>query len=445
MDDWFDSLREIIPATKQSSTHIVTDDAQNPWLALFQQHPEGGGAYGGRDNAMTVLVGFFRAKGFPLEAALEFGVFWNKTYCFPPLEEVFVRERIARGWIEWLGGTIADNTPDSTVAEVDTFEVLTFEDMKKRVAEKGELAWLVDNVLLDSGLAFVSAPAGGGKSWLAADLVRCCSNGDYWLGHLPTQVCNVLYIDEEMGVTGMFHRLDGLRANPETLSYTDQQGIKLDNPIHMKKILQIIDERSIRLVIIDTFVRVHQMDENDNSRMSQLYGSFKQIKSKGCAILCLHHNRKSGSESGIAHEQMRGAGDIAAQADTVFSISKQGQIYTMRTTKNRHGQESEHINISWTVDTFDGKTTINPVEAKAIDIDMRQQVLNVVPVREDEDDMETDGLLTGNDIHKRTGGNRTSCLRAVKDLANEGLLGTVSGARRAVYYFKRVKTTSSDD
>ena len=254
-------------------------------------------------------------------------------------------------------------------------------------------------------------------------------------------MCNVLYIDEEMGVTGMWTRLSGLSAAPNTLFYMDQQGVRVDNPAHMDQLLSVIKENDIRIVIIDTFVRVHGQDENDNSRMSSLYRSFKQIKQTGCAILALHHNRKMGTESGVAHEQMRGAGDIAAQADTVFSISKKDNVYTMRATKNRHCEESRYLNISWTIATENDKTAMLPADIKGIEVDLQTRILDAVPVYDSVSQKDvTDEILSAlpntNDIHRRVGGNRNAVIRMCKELTHYGALSTLEGKRRAIHYYK---------
>ena len=144
-DDWFDNLEKLVPVRK-TRPEESGDDTNNPWTSLFQQHPESGGHFGGRDNALTTLVGFFRAKGFPIEAALDFAADWNNRYCYPPLDPESVAEKIARGWVIWANNTIADNEPPT---EIKTeLEILRWPDMQKKVAESGDLEWIVPDVLL---------------------------------------------------------------------------------------------------------------------------------------------------------------------------------------------------------------------------------------------------------------------------------------------------------
>jgi hypothetical protein len=162
--------------------------------------------------------------------------------------------------------------------------------------------------------------------------------------------------------------------------------------------------------------------------MSHLYRSFKAIKQKGAAILNLHHNRKSGSESGIAHEQMRGAGDIAAQADTVFSISKKDGVYTLVTTKNRHGREEDYVNLSWTIESIEGTTRLCSVLVDVRDqgVSLMDAILDVVS--------ENPGI-SGNLIAKQVKGNRNRILGTIQEMVTGHILTVMREGSRTVKYY----------
>jgi hypothetical protein len=124
---------------------------------------------------------------------------------------------------------------------------------------------------------------------------------------------------------------------------------------------------------------------------------------------------------------MRGAGDIAAQADTVFSISKKDGVYSMVTTKNRHGREEDYINVSWTIDSGDGATRLNSVllEVRDTGPSLMDAILEAVA--------ESPGL-SGNLIAKQVKGNRNRILGTIQEMVTGHVLTCMREGRTVKYY-----------
>jgi hypothetical protein len=138
---------------------------------LLQRHPEGGGPYGGRDNALTACVGYYRSTRLVIDFAIAGILDWNRTYCDPPIEEHEVREKAARAWADWKDSDLPPLTPamlraelDKPIEEEDPIEWMTWADIKAKVAELGPLRWIVPDMIMNRGLTFISATSGGGKS-----------------------------------------------------------------------------------------------------------------------------------------------------------------------------------------------------------------------------------------------------------------------------------------
>lgn len=409
---------------------------------LQQRHPEGGGPYGGRDNALTAMIGYMRSTRIHFDFAVPTVLEWNRTYCDPPIEEHLVREKMGRGWSDWLESDKPALTPEMLRAELekkpeedDPIQWMTWEDIKAKVAELGPLQWIVPDMVMHRGLTFISATSGGGKSWATLDLLRASMAGGLWLGSLDCRKCKVMYIDEEMG-TQVFHsRAEQMGMAPQDVIYSDHQRIKLDNPRYLQSVLRKIEKEQIDVVVIDTLVRVHGLDENSNTQMSQLYGLFCQIKDTGAAVVVLHHNRKSGSESGIGHEQMRGAGDIVSQADTVFSISYKmdSDMYTMVATKNRHWRNKEkQPPVSWSIGPQDGRLQLIRCEPEGFAARVGQSITNSILAA-----VEANPGIGKNTIHAKVGGRKETVLNAVDELVEEGLLHAEASLRGGYRYTKR--------
>lgn len=329
------------------------------WSKLFERHPEGGGPFGGRDNALTKLLGFLRAKSIPFDVAVELAQFWNGKYLDPPMDPAEVHRKISRGWVQWLEGGLPDATPDNLGTDHQRLlEFIDLDRLGQLAAEAGGVEWIVEDLILAGGIHFITAPPGGGKTWAAIDLVRACMIGTKWLDHKPAKQVPVLYINEEMGAGPFFQRLDQMRVPGSRLSILQRAGINLDNPSDLSQIADHIRSSGVRIVVLDTFVRVHSRDENNNSEMAQLFGRFKAITDAGAAIVCLHHHRKSGSGSPVEHESMRGAGEIAAQADLIAAIDKIDGVFRFRVTKHRHLEESAVPAFGFAVDNQDDGSAV---------------------------------------------------------------------------------------
>ena len=440
-DEWFDEL-DATPKRKpraERGEYTGSDSDDGTLKKLLQRHPEGGGPYGGRDNALTACVGYYRSTRLLIDFAIAGILDWNRTYCDPPIEQHEVMEKIARAWSDWKDSDLPPLTPamlraelDTPIEEEDPIQWMTWADIKAKVAELGPLRWIVPDMIMKRGLSFISATSGGGKSWAALDLLRATMAGGKWLGSIECEKAKVMYIDEEMGCQVFFDRADQLGMAPENIIYSDHQRIKLDNPRYLKSVLRKIEELQIDIVIVDTLVRVHGLDENSNTEMARLYGYFCQMKDLGAAVVVLHHNRKSGSESGIGHEQMRGAGDIVSQADTVFSISynDKNDRYTLVTTKNRHWRKKEKQPVvCWTIANEGHRVSLQEAEPEGFVARQGQSLTDTILAY-----VEANPQVGKNMIHAKVGGRKNVVLSTVDDLVAENLLNAEPSLRGGFRY-----------
>jgi len=366
---------------------------------LYTRHPEGGGPYGGRDNALTAYIGYLRSTGIDYDSAYPAAVAWNLQWCDPPMDEPDVAFKAGRAWSDWPESDREPLTPamlrEQLAVKVQPkrkLEFLNWQAFCELAAQADDAQWLVENLITRGGMHFITAPPGGGKSWIAVDLVRACNEGSMWMGCLPVTKCNILYINEEMGVGRFFQRFFKLSPGAcENVHIMQKQMVKLDNAEHMADIVQYVKDHDISIVILDTFVRVHGYDENSNTDMAKLYDRMKGINESGAAIIALHHHKKGIHAGPVAHEAMRGAGEIAAQADLVATVENKDGIYTLKTTKQRHIGEEDFVEVSYTIVT---------------DEDGGMRLQNCVGGAEaTKEQMLTDRVLTALDQNEKMSGN----------------------------------------
>lgn len=398
---------------------------------MYEPIPESGGPFGGRNQALAVLCGMYRSKRVPFDVALPVIQQWNRDYCQPPLPEREVHNLVGRAWVQWAEGKGSDMTPEEARGETVPIEFLTLSDMERVEKEIGAMHWLLENVLPEGGLVYLSAPPAGAKTWVMMDLIRAFVTGSAWLEKYQVQPRNVLWIDEEMGVRKSLPRLRKLGIDTETkgLWYTNKAGVKFDNPQHVNAIKKFVEEHEIGCICVDSLTRVHNMDEDKNSQMRYLFQQFSYFLDMNVMMLLTHHNRKKGAESDVRHEQMRGAGDIAAMADCAYSIDKVGHMFRLTTTKGRLVAEEDQISVDFMVEDNEMKTQTRLYEVDPI-VKARQRTL-------DTERRILDALLSGekniNDLRKAVGGRASDVNKVASDMADSGVLSLRMDGQKKIY------------
>lgn len=87
-------------------------------------------------------------------------------------------------------------------------------------------------------------------------------------------------------------------------------------------LIQLATVTSARLMIIDTFRRLHDGNENDNGEMSEILKILENVAATtGTAILLLHHQNKATiGEENLSQSIMRGASALADNARLVITM-----------------------------------------------------------------------------------------------------------------------------
>jgi len=359
-----DDLRAMVAGDMATHARIIAH-GEHHWDKLWQPHPASGGAFGGRNNALVTLLGFLRAKRYTIDVAQLQAVWWSDTYCDPPLDREVILETVGRFWSQWAAGTVPDDLPGGQT--LAPWEVWDWTRMEVEEQKLGKQSWLIPNVLSTGGLHYLSSPPGSGKTWVMCDLIRACCFGGKWLNEFEIPQTKVLYLDEEMGVQKVLERLRklGMRS-AEGMGYLNRVGIRFDQPLDVERIVKHCQSQGIGLVLIDSLVRIHGMDENDNSQMRRLYDSFKKLLDVGITVLIAHHNRKGGTDSTVKHEGMRGAAEIVAAADMAYSVEKQANgLYRMYVTKGRLISDEDAIDVTFEIRDEDGLTKVRTLDAGA--------------------------------------------------------------------------------
>jgi hypothetical protein len=175
--------------------------------------------------------------------------------------------------------------------------------------------WLYGRHLIRKYVSTTIAPGGLGKSSLIIAESLCMASGRGLLGEYIAEPLRVWYWNGEDGqdenryrmvaaashhkispdafASRLFH--DTGREKEITIGANDRGGFTINNFVVDEIIRHIIDNH-IDVLIVDPFVAVHTVGENDNGAINAIVRAFARIAEFGnCAVELVHHIRKPGA------------------------------------------------------------------------------------------------------------------------------------------------------
>lgn len=173
------------------------------------------------------------------------------------------------------------------------------------------------------GIIYGKGGTGKGFGVMEIAMSVCCNDADKELLNMGIEKEGEVVIfdaeDPEVVLQGRIHSI-GLKLTQEMKKNIIE---KLDIRSTFGDSMNILD-KSIqdeikkiaygkRLIVFDSFIRWHRLNENDNSKMSQILGVFEMIaKESGAAVLIVHHASKNAGTAGFQENQnsTRGASAI---------------------------------------------------------------------------------------------------------------------------------------
>jgi hypothetical protein len=102
--------------------------------------------------------------------------------------------------------------------------------------------------------------------------------------------------------------------------------LRLDREHDQRRLRDAVASYAPRLLVLDPFVRLHRIDENDAGQVSALLGYLRELqRAHDVAVLVVHHARKNGA--GHSGQSLRGSGDFFAWADSLLLVRRhRGQL-----------------------------------------------------------------------------------------------------------------------
>lgn len=229
--------------------------------------------------------------------------------------------------------------------------VRTFTDFRNLAIDN---TYFVKDFILPKTVTMLYSKPGEYKSMLALYLAMCVANGEKWLD-LDTQKHPVLYMDGENRDQDLKKRLEAIHKGmgfkeEEFPLYIVKSGTlmtsrKIVDIPWLEGIKDIIREKKIKIMFLDTIHRYCGYDENSADDINKLYTEIFQplIDEFGLSIVFLHHSSKAGG--------YRGSGDFLGMVDTSYSLrsSKGAKLsnglrvskFELTNEKNRSGEQDK--------------------------------------------------------------------------------------------------------
>lgn len=179
--------------------------------------------------------------------------------------------------------------------------------------------WLIERMLPQEGIMALTGNPKTYKTWIILHIARCVASGQPVFGKFDTKQGGVLIINEENSKRLLNERFKIMDLNNEIIYIYTFKGLKVDNEKDIEHITGLIKKDGIKLLILDTFIRVHSKDENEASQMRYIFHNLKPILQLGTSVIFTHHHRKEQAGGSSVHS-IRGSSEIAAFVSSHFLV-----------------------------------------------------------------------------------------------------------------------------
>ncbi|MGW9627636.1 AAA family ATPase [Microbacterium sp. NPDC055521] len=203
---------------------------------------------------------------------------------------------------------------------------------------------LVAGVLDLDTVALLYAPPATFKTFLALWIAACVALGKPWAGRSVEQG-SVLYVLTE-GVAGARKRAAALawllnKGRPIPDFFVYPAPVNLMSDADVAELAAFVRDRGIRLVVLDTLVKVAGgAEENNNTEMTRVTSAAEQIKRAGdgeTTVMLVHHAGKNGD--------LRGASALLGNFDTVLRLDGDAGMLTLSADKQKDAAPGEILRL----------------------------------------------------------------------------------------------------
>jgi hypothetical protein len=197
--------------------------------------------------------------------------------------------------------------------------------------------WLVASLWGRAAVGILGGAPKCCKSWLALELCVSVASRTPCLGRFAVEDPGsvMLYMAEDSAAV-VKARLQGLCAyrglglESLPIDVITAPSVRIDRERDQERLVRTVRRAAPRLLVLDPFVRLHRVDENDAGQVSAVLGYLRALqRDLDVAVLVVHHARKNGGAGGQAGQSLRGSGDLHAWGDSNLYLRKHQGALTL--------------------------------------------------------------------------------------------------------------------
>jgi len=190
--------------------------------------------------------------------------------------------------------------------------------------------WLVASLWARAAVGILGGAPKCCKSWLALELALSVASGSPCLDRFAVEDPGpvLLYMAEDSAAVVKARLLGlcahrGLSLDTVPIDVITAPSVRIDRDRDQARLAATVRRAAPRLLVLDPFVRLHRVDENDAGQVSALLGYLRALqRDLDVAVLVVHHARKNGGAGGQAGQSLRGSGDLHAWGDSNLYLRK---------------------------------------------------------------------------------------------------------------------------
>lgn len=227
--------------------------------------------------------------------------------------------------------------------------------------------WLIESLFPRSGVGIIGGAPKCGKSWLSLDLALSVASTTPCLDTFAVAASGsvLLYMAEDAGSV-VKQRLAGICAHRGLDLSTLPVGVitapslRLDLHRDQARLLETVRRHAPRLLVLDPFVRLHRVNENQAQDVSAVLGYLRELqRAHDLALVVVHHARKNGGSTG--GQSLRGSSDFFAWVDTALFLRRHRQQLLL-SAEHRNAPAGEPVALALLGTQHDLHLALVPVE-----------------------------------------------------------------------------------